>query len=293
MKTLLEHFEDINQRSERDDSRELNIFVQEIERHEQALKNRLPSEITIPCGDVQFFPEYENPPGFRMWKELRKEGMTSQPIPGMVYGAIINWHPEEKCWWAGHLVERLPHQNNIFGYVFRLNRYEESDRIFVPPDSHKLTPENVWGVTHEDIAKGACRRAHDGHGYVATSRFAYLVGQARDLVRQPTEEEAKNLARIPLVEYVFEISPPTEQEILETLKKVHGVPIERDGDISWVSPAELSYPLKKGVLCVYRDAKESGLFEDLEFGILRGIGLKDPVLTGNYQGFRIPLCYWI
>ncbi len=299
MKTLLEHFEDIRQRSEMDDSRELNMFVQEIEKSGSAavdsVKNRLPRRIIVPYEHVEFFTEYENPPGLKFWKEAREEGFVRQPIPGFTYGTTREWYIHlSPGWWAlKNAVHELPYRNEIFGKTFRLRVEDEKGKEATPhiftPHNHPLTPEDVWALTREDL-----EGSHNKYLNVAPSYFAYLVGRSNHLSRPPNEGELKDLSRIPLVEHVFGISPPTDEEILETLKQIHGVPKERGWYIDWVSPEELSYPLTKGVLCVYRDAKDAGIFEGLEFGVLSDKRKAvDPVLAGKYQGFRIPLCYWI
>ncbi|OGJ20307.1 hypothetical protein A3K73_06855 [Candidatus Pacearchaeota archaeon RBG_13_36_9] len=97
---------------------------------------------------------------------------------------------------------------------------------------------------------------------------------------------------------VFGLSPPSDYQI-----KTELMGLQREGllpddyQIEWVTPNEMNEPVPQGVLYAYKDARDSGLFSALEFGVLRKKELEysfsiDPVLVGVYNGFRYPIAYW-
>ncbi len=306
-KTIIEHLEDARQKVERrasqgSDRLETNIFAEEIQRAKTAnietVRSQLPTTTIEPFGKVSFFPDYENPPNYDYWLELQREGFHSQPIPGL---KCLKTN-EEPLSLSRHLrnpyhfdnakdveekfkIKILPHKNRLFSPIFA-----KTDT------KHPNSPAKVYGFAKED--KGL--------------HFVYEIGTAENSERPLNQIEIAELARPLLVKFIFGIFPPTEEEIKKALLKIHreykiylprtkgplGSIIQeinnsQEWRISWIEPEQLDYPMPRGVLYTYKDAKESELFENLEFGILkREERTFDPVLAGNHKGFKIPLCYW-
>ncbi|MBD3259121.1 hypothetical protein GF371_00660 [Candidatus Woesearchaeota archaeon] len=321
LKTLTRHMEDIKQRQvEKESNLELNIFAEEIERAKTAtfdtVRDELPETIIEPYGKVEFFPEFENPSGYDQWLEMRKEGFIHQPMQEVAHVPIYRWsisRPIESGPW--HVTEsfiELPYKNSFFGKTFRINPVKYTDEmhelkwllrmhINIPVSAHVL--KWVFGITKQDLELdsrllGSCwPKFFEDEGWVELKDkqqyFAYFVGIANDLAREPTKQELEKSAVQPMVERVFGMKPPTEEEIKKELLKIHSLPETAPFHIRWVKPEELDYPMPRGVFYTYKDAKESGIFEKLEFGMLEeDRRIVDPVLTGTYKGFRIPLCYW-
>ena len=302
IKSLTEHMLDVRERLDRKESNlELNIFAEEIERARNVtidtVRDELPKTVIEPYGKVEFFPEYDNPPGYEQWLEMRKEGFTSQAIPGMDHATIWNWDIAKNIcdahWMFRQSLIKLPYKNIYFGKTFRVKDEEWLNKIMdisEPGDVKRL----VFGITREDLEFAASDGRHyDEPDHGPFSYNGYVVGTAANLERKPTRKELKDLARKPMVRHVFGIEPPTEEEIKEELQRIHGISERSNTVLNWVEPEDLSYPMPRGVFYTYKDAKESGIFENLAFGLLEERRrVRDPVLAGKYKGFRIPLCYW-
>ena len=309
LKTLEEHFKGIRERSiEKTLEFRSNVFEEEMKRAKTAnvdvVRDQLPKIITDPHGDVEFFPEYHNPPELSYWREMRKQGFRSQPLPGLKTVQLKGYpelltvkKPHQSGWAVSEQIEVLPYANEIFGQVIRFK--VEKYNYFIRRNFNDNTTNDIWAFTNEDIHDLLNELSRNKHKYDAGgskefSCFMYNVGRTRSLNRAPDQCETQQLSKPYLVEFVFGIKPPTEEEIKKTLMKVHGIKErESDWEITWITPEQLQYPMPKGAFYLHQDAKESGLFERLEFGLLEERRrVVDPVLAGTYQGFRIPLCYW-
>lgn len=323
LKTLTRHMEDIKQRQHiKESNLELNIFAEEIERARKVtldtVRDELPATKVEPYGKVEFFPEFENPPGYDQWLEMRKEGFIHQPMQEVAHVPIYGWsisRPIESGYW--HVTEsfiELPYKNSFFGKTFRINPERYTEKMYelewllrihmdIPVSAHVL--KWVFGITKQDLElddrlhHSSWPKFFEGEGWMKLEDkqqyFAYFVGIANDLAREPVQQELEKSARQPMVEHVFGMKPPTEEEIKKELLKIHGISGSETVPfhMRWVKPEQLDYPMPRGVFYTYKDAKESGIFEKLEFGMVEERKrIVDPVLTGTYKGFRIPLCYW-
>ena len=301
-KTLAQHMDGIKQRLDRKESDlELNIFVEEIERARNVtidtVRDELPKTVTEPYGDVRFSTEYDNPPGYEQWLEMRREGFTGQPIQNMARIPTGNWgihdlapivHWTRRPRTSSGILE-LPYKNMYFGKTFRVNNEDNASFCLGIPSLNDVT-RLVFGFTREDLKLAESRGINaDDYSY-----YAYVVGTAFNSERELTQEELEKCSRVPIFKHVFRMKPPYDYEIKQELLQIHGLTASSaDYRIMWTTPEKLSYPMPRGVLYTYKDAKESGIFEELEFGLLEERRrVIDPVLAGKFNGFRVPLCYW-
>jgi hypothetical protein len=263
--------------------------------------------------------DYEN---IKLWEQMQRNGFRKQKIAGLKSARLegtVYWHEDEPFLIGGfdrkkflELLSKqyipLQYEDRHFLAVFRTGchtlSFEESEKeslrnaAKLERNSEKGPAEffseySLWALPRIEAELKA--EVHINLTY----RNVYLIGKLEECeTRRPkTNEEIKRTLEKELFKHVFGIYPPSEEEILKCLGEIHNIPVGRiqlapiiwqTTEIKWQSPEQLEYPVPRDVFITYQHAKSSGLFEKLEFGVLK----KDPVLTGTFRGFRMPLIYW-
>jgi len=232
----------------------------------------------VPFADHILYDWYFNPP-IKEMIEYKKRGFHEQEL--MPVGFNAQWDSGKEVFdqlseFNEDIVVRCPElDNEHFEYV----HYYTGN----PFSEEEMVKDNICGILKKTEG------LHDTR--------VYLIGKKLIGPISKTINEIKREANPLIYKEIFGVSSPTNEELLNFLKRIHRVKSD-DYELRSVSKEQLAYSLTDEVFEIYCAAEDSDLFRQegnkLEFLVLEERKPIDPILNGKILGgLNLPICWWV